>query len=77
MSLWPEQETSPKISYEDLADPKHWFIARQDKKTGDWYVYNFTAQQRLLGDYESKELANRAIKAIASRNPRFRERSRS
>lgn len=58
-------------------DPRHWFIARQDDVTGQWYVYNFTRGQRLLGDYGTtseggKVRANAAIKAIAYENPRFR-----
>lgn len=50
----------PKPS--DLLDPKHWFVVSGD---GPFGIRNFTKRQDLLGEYTTKESANRMIKRIS------------
>lgn len=69
MALWPNVDIPPKG---ELTDPKHWY--KPVRKGDQWVIRNLTKQQNLLGEYETKERAQKVIKAIASQNPRFRIR---
>lgn len=62
-----------KGGYDELLNPKHWFIVVGE---GPYQVRNFTIGQTLTGEYETKERANAIIKAIAYKNPRFQGKAK-
>lgn len=63
-----------KGGYDELLNPKHWFIVVGE---GPYRIRNITLKQDLLGEYETKERANAIIKAIAYKNPRFQRKAKT
>ena len=62
MTLFPESDSKRGRSYDDLLNPKHWFLI---VGTGPFQIRNFTVGQTLLGDYDTRLIAQKAINAIA------------
>lgn len=56
-----------KGGYDELLNPKHWFIVVGE---GPYRIRNITLKQDLLGEYDTKQAALKVIRAIAQKRNR-------
>lgn len=62
-----ENEAPGKGGYDDLLNPKHWFVV---VGKGPYRIRNITLKQDLLGEYDTKQAALKVIKAITRKRSR-------